>query len=218
MDRHSSIPFIPWRTPAITLIARGTPPHFSTISIPDRRNLGSRSFMAIHSGVCVSKQISMVIGEGGGTPQGFASGGQCGAHREEYLLRLLNGALVLVLSPVHLRGGEARSREALDRRLELIQRALPALPCVGLSRVAVAGLLLERAAPQQGRPVSGRGGRGGGWPMIRRAVARRRRDLLVRERSAWAGMRQVRERAARGIEFRFSGLSSTVSTCPMNLT
>jgi hypothetical protein len=42
-----------------------------------------------------------------------------------------------------------RSREALDRRLELVQRALPVLPRVGLSRVtvAVAGLLLECAAP-----------------------------------------------------------------------
>jgi hypothetical protein len=40
-------------------------------------------------------------------------------------------------------------------------------------------------APQQGRPVSGRGGGGGGgWPMIRRAVARRRRGLLVGEREA----------------------------------
>jgi hypothetical protein len=39
-----------------------------------------------------------------------------------------------------------------------------------------------------------------------------------RERSVWAGMRQVRERAARGIRFRFLGLSSTVSTCPTNLT
>jgi hypothetical protein len=54
--------------------------------------------------------------------------------------------------------------------------------------------------------------------MIQRAVARRRRGLLVRERSAWVGMREVRERAARGIGFRFSGLSSTVSTCPTNLT
>jgi hypothetical protein len=97
----------------------------------------------------------VVTGEGGGTPQGFVSGGQCSAHREEYLLRLLDDTLVLVLSPVHLRGGGARSREALDRRLELVQRALLALPRVGLSRVAVAGLLLERAAPQQGRPVSG---------------------------------------------------------------
>jgi hypothetical protein len=73
-------------------------------------------------------------------------------------------------------------------------------------------------APQQGRPVSGRGGGGGGWPMIWRAVAQRRRGLLVRERSVWAGMRQVRERAMRGIGFRFSGLSSTVSMCPTNLT
>jgi hypothetical protein len=88
--------------------------------------------------------------------------------------------------------------------LELVQRALPALPRVGLSRVAVVGLLLERAAPQQGRPVSGRGGGGGGRPMIRRAVVRHRRGLLVRERSAWAGMRHVRERATRGIGFRFS--------------
>jgi hypothetical protein len=134
--------------------------------------------MGIHSGVCVSKQISVVTGEGGGTPQGFASGGQCGAHREEYLLRLLDDALVLVLSPVHLRSGGARSCEALDRRLELVQRALPTLLRVGLSRVtvAVAGLLLERAAPQQGQPVSGRGGRGGGRPMIRRAVARPARE------------------------------------------
>jgi len=100
----------------------------------------------------------------------------CGAHREEDLLRLLDGALVLVLSPVDLRGGGAGAREALDRRLELVQRALPALPRVGLGRVAVAvataavGLLLERAAPQQGRPVRGCGGRGGGRAMLRRAA------------------------------------------------
>jgi hypothetical protein len=116
---------------------------------------------------------------------------------EPWLAKIFDGALVLSL--VHLCGGGARSREALDRRLELVQRALPALPCVSLSRVAVdvAGLLLERAAPQQGRPVSGRGGGGGGRPMIRRAVERRQRGLLVRERSVWAGMRQVRERESR---------------------
>jgi hypothetical protein len=117
---------------------------------------------------------------------------------EPWLAQILDGALELVLSPIHLRGGGARSREALDRRLELVHRALPALPRVGLSRVAVAvvGLLLERAAPQQGWPVSGRGGGGGGQPMIRRAVVQRRRGLLVRERSAWVRMREVRESRA----------------------
>jgi hypothetical protein len=110
---------------------------------------------------------------------------------EPWLAQILDGALELVLSPVHLHGSGARSCEALDRRLELVQRALPALPRVGLSRVA--DLLLERAAPQQGWPVSRRGGGGGGRLMIRRAVVRRRRGLLVRERSVWVRMRQVRE-------------------------
>jgi hypothetical protein len=39
---------------------------------------------------------------------------------EPWLAQILDGALELVLSPVHLRGGGARSREALDRRLELV--------------------------------------------------------------------------------------------------
>jgi hypothetical protein len=69
----------------------------------------------------------------------------------------------------------------------------------------------------------GGGGMGSRWR--RRgllAVARRWLGLaLVREEHVWAhGMRQGdRERRARGIfGFRFSGLSSMVSTSPTNLT
>jgi len=80
-------------------------------------------------------------------------------HREEDLLRLLDGALVL--SPVRLRGGRAGAREPLDRGLELVQRPLlPALPRLGRVGAAAApvGLLLERAAAQEGRAMARRGG------------------------------------------------------------
>jgi hypothetical protein len=90
---------------------------------------------------------------------------EVGAHREEDLLRLLDGALVL--SPVRLRGGRPGAREPLDRGLELVQRPLlPALPRLGLGTAAPVGLLLERAAPQEGRAAGG----GGGGQLGRRAA------------------------------------------------
>lgn len=82
-----------------------------------------------------------------------------GAHREEDLLRLLDGALVLIRSTVRLGRCGAGAGEPLDRGLELVQRALllALLPLVGRrrrGRVPV-GLLLEGAAPQEGRTVGG---------------------------------------------------------------
>lgn len=87
------------------------------------------------------------------------------SNREEDLLRLLDGALVL--SPIHLGRGRPGAREPLDRGLELVQRPLPALPRLVRRRrrrrgrvvaVPAVRLLLERAAPQEGRAVGGGGG------------------------------------------------------------
>jgi len=79
-------------------------------------------------------------------------------HREEDLLRLLHGALVL--SPVRLRGGRAGAREPLDRGLELVQRPLlPAVRRRGRVGAAPVCLLLERAAAQERRAAGGGGGR-----------------------------------------------------------
>jgi hypothetical protein len=106
--------------------------------------------------------------------------GRAGPHREENLLGLLDGALVL--PSVHLRRGGPGAGEALDRRLERVERALPpAAP----RRVGV-GALLERAAAEAGGRVRragvhgevGGGGHGAGLRDLTLALLKRRLGLV----------------------------------------